>query len=589
MIEIFPLKSLNAEITVPGSKYIANRVLIIAALAEGNSTIKNIPDNDDINNAITALKEFGVGIKKENNTVKINGTAGKLKLAENEIDVGESGTLLRFITGFAALADGKTTITGSKRIQQRPVLELINSLEDLGIKSRALNNGCPPVIIEEGTLKGGTTRIDGSVSSQFISSLLLSAPYAENDTEIIVENLASKSYVDMTLDLMGQFGVSVEREGYEKFRIKAGQKYISKEFTVPSDWSSANYFLAAAAIVPGVVKINGLDINSKHGEAKFADVLAGMGCKVNKGANYIQITGKNNLSAIEVDMSSMPDAVQTLAAVAAFSKGTTKIRNIGNLKYKESNRIKDTGAELKKLGLKASAGEDNLTIEGGKINPAVINPHNDHRMAMSFAIIGLKTGIKIENPECVNKSFPGFWEKLKEIGAGIKMPKNIVLIGYRGAYKSPVGREISKITNYRLISTDEEIVKKVGMPIKEYVEKEGWDEFRKRESEVVNGLENTGNSIIDCGGGVIEKGENIKNLKRNGIIFWLKASTPVIIKRIENNHGRPSLTGKPVVEEVEEVLSKRIPLYKKAADYEIDTDNKEEKEISNEVLKLIKK
>ena len=221
MIEIRPIKALDSEITVPGSKYIANRVLLLATLANGVSRIKNIPDNDDINATIEALKKFNIDINKKNNEIVINGTNGKIKAPYKEINVRNSGTLMRLITGFASLAEGKTTITGSKRIKQRPIKDLLNSLNDLGIKCSSKNNGFPPIEVNGGTLDGGKTRIKGNVSSQFVSSLLIISPYAKNDVEIIVENeLVSKNYVDMTIDLMEKFGVNVQRDNYKKFRVK---------------------------------------------------------------------------------------------------------------------------------------------------------------------------------------------------------------------------------------------------------------------------------------------------------------------------------------------------------------------------------
>ncbi len=420
MIEVMPVKALDSEITVPGSKYIANRVLLLAALAGGISRIKNVPENDDINATIEALKKFNININKKNDEIVINGANGKIKTPDKEINVINSGTLMRLITGFASLAEGKTTITGSERIKQRPIKELLMSLNDLGIKCSSKNEGFPPIEISGGTLNGGKTKIKGNVSSQFISSLLIISPYAKNDVEIIVENeLVSKNYVDMTIDLMKEFGVNVKRDNYKKFKVEAGQKYNTKNYVIPADWSSANYFLAAAAVVPGKIKANGLDLSQK-GEAEFVGILGKMGCKVNKDKNSIEVIGNKKLNPVEVDMSTMPDSVQTLAAVAVFAKGTTRIKNIGNLKYKESDRINDTAKELKKLKIKATAKDDELIIEGGNPKPAAIEPHNDHRMAMSFALIGLKAGIKIKNPECVAKSFPNFWEKLKELGVKIK-------------------------------------------------------------------------------------------------------------------------------------------------------------------------
>jgi 3-phosphoshikimate 1-carboxyvinyltransferase len=411
MIEVKPIRSLDTVMSVPGSKYVANRLLVICSLADGTSVLNNVPDNEDINKAIAALKSLGARISKKDGAVILEGTSGKLR--GTEIDVGESGTLLRFITGLAALAEGETTVTGSERIQERPVADLLDGLKQLGSVSRS-DNGFPPVTIEGGILKGGTAKVAGGVSSQFVSSLLLVAPYALEDVEILVEGgPVSKSYIDMTIDLMEEFGVSVERTGYEKFKIRSGQRYRAKEYVVPADFSSANYFLAAAAIIPGTVKVTGLDTSQK-GEARFADMLEEMGCDVYRSEDSIEVTG-NDLVGIDVDMSDMPDAVLTLAAVALFASGRTTIRNIGHLRYKESDRLRDTVAELRRVGGRAEAGEDKMVVEESHVHEAVIKPHNDHRIAMSFGVIGLKTGMKIEDPECVNKSFPGFWDRIAEL------------------------------------------------------------------------------------------------------------------------------------------------------------------------------
>ena len=402
MIEINSVQNIDAEISIPGSKYIANRLLIICALANGTSVLKNVPDNEDINNSIKALQQFGIEIEKNKDNLTITGT-GKLKAPNNEINVGDSGTLLRFITAFSALAKGNTKITGSKRIQERPISDLLKSLSDLGIKSNS-KNGNAPLTITGGNLDGGKTKIKGSISSQFISALLLISPFAKNDVEINIDGkLASPGYVDLTINLMKEFGVNVERSG-NKFKVRANQRYKSRNFIIPSDWASANYFLAAAAIVPGTVAIKNPDLKSKVPESGFFKVLEKMGCKIVLDNDSIKITGTNNLKPIDADMSSMPDSVQTLAVVALFADGTTRIRNIGNLKFKESDRINDTAAELRKLGANVEVNDDELIINKSNLHSAAIDSHNDHRMAMSFALIGLKVpGIKIQNQECDNK------------------------------------------------------------------------------------------------------------------------------------------------------------------------------------------
>lgn len=422
MIEIVPLKELDCSVNVPGSKYIANRVLIIAALCNGISKIKNVPKNDDINNTIKALKQFGVKIRENENELIINGTYGKLENPKQEINVGDSGTLLRFITSFAGLVKGDVKITGSKRIEERPIKDLLDSLHQIGIESENLNKDCAPFKIIGGNFEGGLVNIKANISSQYVSSLLLVAPYAKSDVKINVDDdLASKRYVDLTISLMQEFGIKVERKGYKEFMIKSGQKYNSKEFIIPADHSSASYFMAAAAIFPGEVRINNINPDSIQGESRFFMILEEMGCRIEINQNSIYVKGPENLKGVEVDMSSMPDVVQTLTAISVFANSKTVIKNISNLRYKESNRIEDTAKELRKLGIKTETSENEIIIYPDKIRSAVFDTHKDHRMAMSLALIGLRIpGIKIKNPECVNKSFPGYWNKLKELGVGIK-------------------------------------------------------------------------------------------------------------------------------------------------------------------------
>ncbi len=588
MIEIKSINKINANISIPGSKYIANRMLIICALANGISVLKNVPENEDINNAIAALQNFGVEVDKQGNEIAIKGANGKLNAPKNEINVGDSGTLLRFITAFSALAKGNTKITGSKRIQERPISELLRSLNDLGIKYKS-KNGNAPLIINGGNIGGGKTKIKGNISSQFVSALFLISPFAKKDIEIIVEGkLVSAEYVDLTINLMSKCGVKVQRNGNNIFKIKARQKYNSIKFSVPSDWSSANYFLAAAAIVPGTVRISNLELKSKVPESEFYKILEKMGCKALVGNDSIELTGPKNLKPIDADMYSMPDSAQTLAAVALFAEGTTRIRNIENLKFKESDRINDTATELRKLGAKVEVKNDELLIYQSKLHSAIIESYNDHRMTMSFAIVGLRIpGIKIKNPDSVKKSFPQFFNKLNEIGVQIIESKNIALIGYRGAGKTSTGKELSKLTGMNLISTDGEISKKVGMPLKSFINKYGWNYFRKIESQVIESLKDADGVIIDCGGGVIEKNNNIELLKRNGTIFWLKAPVNVLANRLKDSIQRPSLTGKKsFVDEIDEVLARRIPLYQKASEFAVETNNETPLETAKLILNL---
>ncbi len=587
MIEIIPIRKLDAAISVPGSKYLANRVLMMAALAGGVSTIKNVPDNDDINQVVSVLRELGVKIEKKYPfTLTVHGKGGKFQPQSTALEVKESGTLLRFLTALSSLIPGKITITGSKRIQERPMKDLLNSLQDLGIKCWTTENGYPPLEIHGGILNGGTTSIRGNVSSQFISALLLAAPYAQKEVKIqIASELVSIEYVDMTIELMGRFGVQVCREG-SAFIIKSGQRYLAQECSLPADWSSASYFLAAAAITSGKVMVINVDFNACQGEKQFAELLERMGCKVIRGKDWITVEGTEELRAIEVNLKDMPDVVQTLAAVAAYAQGTTRITGIEHLRYKECDRLEKTAQELSKAGVEVTATEHELQITGSReLKAAVFETHNDHRMAMSLALLGLKTpGIKIQNPEVARKSFPDYWEKLKELGAKILGSDSIIIIGYRGVGKTTIAKILAEKLSRKVTSTDEEMVKRVGN-MTEFVRLQGWEKFREIESEVIQNI-TLEKGIIDCGGGVVEKERNMAELKKRGTVIWLKATASTIRERISDSE-RPALTSKSLEEEVDEVLERRKPLYQKAADFEITAENKSSEQVAEEIITLL--
>ncbi|MBN2279671.1 MAG: 3-phosphoshikimate 1-carboxyvinyltransferase [Candidatus Marinimicrobia bacterium] len=418
MIRIKPLTKLKKHVLeVPGSKYIANRVLMLAALADGVSTISNVPENNDINHAIEALTNFGIDIIKTGDQLKIRGSNGKINPVSKVINVGESGTLMRFITAVSALSTQKVTITGSRRITERPVEHLIDALAQVGVKGES-PTGCPPVSIEGGEISGGEIRVKGNISSQFISGLLLVAPFAKGDLKIVITSeLVSVKYVDMTINAMKDFGVNVQRDGYREFFIPAGQKYQAQNYSIPGDWSSASYFLAAAALLEDEITLVNMNLNSAQGEAKFYEVLKKMGCDIITGKNSLTLKSEKKLRGVDVDMGNMPDVAQTLAAIAPFAQGKTTIRNIEHLRYKECDRIDETAHELRKIGVKIFTTKDSLIIEPSTVSGGQVETHNDHRMAMSLALCGLKAeNLVINNPEVSAKSFPNYWQKLQEIG-----------------------------------------------------------------------------------------------------------------------------------------------------------------------------
>jgi 3-phosphoshikimate 1-carboxyvinyltransferase len=347
----------------------------------------------------------------------ISGSSGGFKTYADQIYLGNSGTSMRLLTAVAVLGQGPFTLTGTDRMAERPIQDLIDALLQMGVQIHSKNqNGCPPVQISGGRLSGGAVDINCRTSSQYLSALLLIAPYTRNGLTIrVTEGPVSKPYVDMTVEVMDEFGVSVKRDGYERFEVDGNQCYRSGDYTVESDASQAGYFWAAAAVCGTGVKVKGLSADSRQGDVQFAKLLANMGCRVYAESDGITVGG-GSLKAVDVDMGDMPDMVPTLAVVAAFAEGTTTIRNVSHLKAKESDRLSAVANELTRMGIDARCSDDELFITGGKPHGAEIETYDDHRIAMSFAVAGLVTPQTIILDEnCVEKSFPNFWDVLEEL------------------------------------------------------------------------------------------------------------------------------------------------------------------------------
>lgn len=424
--EIFPLESIHSSICLPGSKYIANRLIPMCALAQTPSRLTNVVDNHDINTAISGLKNLGYQLTRENNRLTILPrkqalSAGSMNTTR-KINSGDSGTFSRFISAIAALESYAVQIDCSTKMASRPMQEIFAALAMLKVKIDSLNQCLPATI--RGTMQGDYCRLDASRSSQYLSALLIVAPLLENGLQIeITGEIASPAYIDMTIELMRKLNVEVIKK-QKKFCI-AKQAYQGIDYQIPGDPMSASYFMAAAAIAGGEITIQNFDFDCLQGEAKFFQVLEKMGVVVSRSQNDLMVNSQGDLTAIEIDMHQMPDAVQTLAAVACFAKGVTKIYNIENLAYKESNRIKDTAREIAKTGIQVQTSKDLLIIHGGKPQAAAIDTYDDHRMAMSMALLGIKVpGITIRQAQVVNKSFPTFWDCLSSIGVKNKQTKD---------------------------------------------------------------------------------------------------------------------------------------------------------------------
>jgi len=366
------------KLTVPSSKSITQRALLIATLTEGETEIINPLFSEDTEYLIDALNNIG---------------------EKSKVSLGNNGTGVRFLTAFCTITDFTTTVTGNKRMQSRPIKDLVTALNKLGAKV-SCKNGCPPVKIEgKGEIKGGKIKLKGNLSSQYLSAILLIAPHAQNDVTIeIIGELVSKPYIDITIDVMKDFGVKVQNKNYKIFKVKAGQEYKSRKFEIEGDASSATYFQAIAHFTGKLLEITNLPKNTKQPDANFKKLL----------------TGK----PIKADLNNMPDTVPLAAAVAALTPGKSRLTNIANLRIKECDRIAVMQKELKKIGIETRSGKDWLEIEGNPstIKPATIDPHNDHRIAMAFSVIkALHPKIRIKTPSCVKKSYPNFWEDFKKI------------------------------------------------------------------------------------------------------------------------------------------------------------------------------
>jgi 3-phosphoshikimate 1-carboxyvinyltransferase len=418
MLKINARKIKNQTVTVPGSKSYTHRIFIAAALADGSSTVINALASEDTGLTLEALVQMGAVVKNENPVV-INGFGGRPRPCSSPLYLGNSGTSIRLLTGIAALGEGRYRLAGTDRMGQRPIADLLAGLAQIGVPTRCDNeNGCPPLTVDGGGITGRRLTVGCSESSQYLSSLLLLAPCTAKGLDITVAgDPVSKPYIDMTLSIMKRFGITVSRNGYSRFTVEGGQCYRPGTYTVEPDCSQAGYFWGAAAITGAGVKVKSIGNETKQGDLRLIRIFEEMGCKVLRAADGITVTG-GELHGVTVDMADMPDMVPTLAVVAAFAKGNTVIKNVAHLHGKESDRLEAVAVELGKMGVKTRCEKSGITITGGIPEGAEIETYEDHRIAMSFAIAGLKApGTVIRNPGCVAKSFPGFWDVLDTLYA----------------------------------------------------------------------------------------------------------------------------------------------------------------------------
>jgi 3-phosphoshikimate 1-carboxyvinyltransferase len=411
------LEAVATIITVPGSKSLTQRALIAAALAVGNSFIRHALVAEDTLHLISGLQAMGAGIESTDDGYRVRGTAGAVTNNVKEIFLGYNGTALRFLTAMVCLGRGKYVLTGEKRLRERPVGALVGALQSMGVDI-SCNNNCPPVEIMANGLNGGKITLKDIESSQYVSALLLCAPYTAKGIDLTLQgNIVSAPYIDLTISVMKDFGANIRETGNNQYSVNTGNLYSGREYFVEGDASSASYFFLAAALLKKAIRVSGISRQSKQGDIRWLNILEELGCKVLAGENWVEVAGTNLTEGnLTFDLNDMPDMVPTLAILAAFRKGQTAITNVAHLRLKESNRLAAMVTELTRIGIEAAELPDGLMIKGGKPVAAIIQTYNDHRIAMSFAIAGMAVpGIEISDKKCVDKSFPDFWKELKKI------------------------------------------------------------------------------------------------------------------------------------------------------------------------------
>lgn len=447
-VRIHPGGPVIGSVRVPGSKSLTNRYLACAALADGRSTLTGASLSDDAHAMLAGLAQLGVTTDQRSAAGRmiVSGCRGNLLADDVRINVGHAGTAMRFLTALCCLGQGRRHIDGSARMRQRPIGPLVDALNELGAQITYDDVvGCPPLAIAARGLVGGEVRFDTPPSSQFLSALLMVAPYATQDVFIRIDGpLPSRPYVDMTIDVQRSMGVEVLEHDAQRFIVPAFQRYEPGAYVIEPDASAATYFWAAAAITGGAVRVPGLTRRSRQGDARFVDVLAAMGCEVREGEAGLEVAAPGaarterearasappsagasggrqprGLRGLTIDLNEMPDTVQTLAVVALFADGPTEIRNVANLRIKETDRIAALATELSRLGARVETRSDGLTIHPpARVQPAEIQTYDDHRMAMSFAIAGLACeDIVVRDARCVSKSFPDFFDVLDAVGS----------------------------------------------------------------------------------------------------------------------------------------------------------------------------
>ncbi|PIR50030.1 3-phosphoshikimate 1-carboxyvinyltransferase [Candidatus Peregrinibacteria bacterium CG10_big_fil_rev_8_21_14_0_10_54_7] len=547
----------DASLTMPGSKSHANRAIIATCLSKGTTIIQNATPCDDVALLLKNLQKMGFSVRYTNRAAGILAVRGGILKGNDvsktmKLNCGNAGTTLRFLTALSCIVPGNFLITGNNAMLQRPIGDLTRSLRGLGAVIEDAN-GFPPIRVRGGVLKGGETRLDAKKSSQYLSALLLIAPALPKGLRVQLSGKpASPSYVDLTRKVMSDFGVRV-RLGNAMVSVSASAAYRSpKRDTIEGDWSAAGSFLVLSDLVKSRVRFANLSPDSSQGDSVLPTVLLRMHRK----------------GRLTIDCTDFPDQVMNLAVHAAFRDGVTVLTGAGNLRYKECDRLSVLTSELSKAGIRIHEHADGVTIRGpSRVKPAILDPHDDHRMAFCFAVLGsLCPGIRIKNPKCISKSYPYFFRDLEKLHHS---PRCIAIVGMRGSGKSTLARSLAEKLSLRHGDTDSVFERKFG-PIRAFVGNSGWNSFRKEEERIVSGSLEPG-YVVSLGGGAIESQICRDRLKESAFVIYLNVNAPTLIRRLRKE-SRPPLTGLPLHAEVREVLKRRRPLYRIVANLTVNED-----------------
>lgn len=553
----------DCTLPMPGSKSLCNRAIAMAALSPGKTVLKHMNPCDDVKYMVEGMEELGWDIDwTDDTTVEVRSFTAKNPTEPQEIFCGNAGTAVRFLSSIACLVPGQWVITGNEHMQQRPIEDLAQALRELGADVET-TNGCPPLRITGGSIRGGTTKLDASRSSQFLTSLLQIAPALDEGVHIeLTSELTSPTYVELTKNALQDFGVSVE-QSENTFTITKDERYAAvPEYAIEGDWSAVGSFLVLAELTNSRLRSPNLRADSSQGDKAVPKII-----------QQLREPGDHT-----IDCTDFPDQLMTLCIVAAHREAVTTFTGAANLRHKECDRLAVITSELKKVGIDIEEHDDGVVVRGkATLQAAELDPHDDHRMAMCFAVLGsVFEGITIKNPNCVAKTYPHFLTDLEKLHSTSRC---IAIIGMRASGKTYVGKRLAKALKLNFEDTDKVFEDAAGS-IPDFIEEHGWDLFREGEEVAVAQCLHP-NNVVSLGGGAVESTKTRQTLDSEAIVVWMESTPEIVLKHLgaTKQQHRAKLTDLPMDEEVRTVMKEREPQYREASDISIPIGTKDSEHI----------